>query len=285
MLTLPKLTDGQIAAIRAVPGLGGGFYADLDFDRTLDYMARRFVAAMAARVPIGDCRLVDCAAGFGWLALAYLLAGGKAAILVEPDAPRLAAALRIAAILGVDDRCTGMVSTLQALRLEAPADIAASIETLEHVGKAHVAASVAALAAAATRLVVVTTPNRLFPQVQHDTGLPLAHWLPRGARHAYARATGRTDTEIDNHFLAPWDLRPLAARFRSDACVGTFASIADFRAFHPAYYPYGPREADRHRARPPRALATLHAALARLLGRNAYWLSPNLASVWVRKEG
>ncbi|MBL8573582.1 MAG: hypothetical protein JNM13_07875 [Hyphomicrobiaceae bacterium] len=285
MLEQPKLTQDQIAAIRAVPGLGDGFYASLDLDLTLDYMTRRFVVPIAARLPIAECRLMDCAAGFGWLSFAYLLAGGKAAILVEPDAPRLAAALRIAAILGVADRCTGIVATLQSLRLDRPVEIVVSIETLEHVGKANVAACVEALARSATRMVVLTTPNRIFPQVAHDTALPFAHWLPRPPRHAYARACGRTHTEIDNHFIAPWDLAPLAARFRSDGRVGTFASIAEYRAFFPVYMPYGPTVAERHRRRPPRVLTVIHATLARLLGTRAYWLSPSLASIWLRRDG
>jgi hypothetical protein len=278
------LTRSQVEAILRVPYLSEGMYGDLDVAGTLEYMRRRFVAPLQRHVAIGGCSLADCAAGFGWLSFAYLFAGGQRAVLVDVDAPRLDAALRIARILELEDRCEVRVSTFQDAKLGADSvDIFATVETLEHVGRANIPACVDAMVTAAKQAVLLTTPNRFFPVVGHDTRLPFAHWLPAAARRRYARAFGRAAQDEGNDFLSPADLRPLARKFRPASAYQTFGSYAEFRTFYPHYLPYGPA-ASRHRRAPRSAQAGYVNLVGRVLGNWAFAASPNLMSIWLRRD-
>jgi 2-polyprenyl-3-methyl-5-hydroxy-6-metoxy-1,4-benzoquinol methylase len=282
--------DGEAArAIKEIAYLrdyDGGIYRDLDLDLTLDYMRRRFVAPLESRIEIASATMVDSAAGFGWLSFAYLLAGGGRAILVEMDEPRLAAARDIATRLGVAERCTFRNEAIQDIDLpDDGADIFASIETLEHVGRGNIGASVRNIARIARRAVVLTTPNSLFPVIAHDTQLPFAHWLPGSLRHRYAAAARRAHLDRGNDFLGPWDLAPLRRKFRPVSRYQTFDSLADYDGFHPHYLPYGPDERRRHRARPKSGQRAMQIALATTMGPWSFALAPNLASLWLRRHG
>src|SRR6185437_760603 len=107
------IADETLKAISEIPYLRAyddGIYRDLDIEATL----------------------LDCASGFGWLAFAYLLAGGKHAVLVELDRQRLDATHDIARLLGVEDRCSFLSDRIQDLPLsDDSVDIFASVETLE----------------------------------------------------------------------------------------------------------------------------------------------------------
>ena len=274
-------------AIAATPYLrecSGGIYADLDPDLTLDYMLRRFVRPLARHVEIETASLLDCASGFGWLAFAWLRAGGASAILVDMDAKRLEAARSIARVLGVEDRCRFIRSALQDIDLKGEqVDVFASIETLEHVGRANVAACVSTISHLARRAVLLTSPNFIFPQIAHDTGLPFAHWLPTKARRFYAAKAGRLALDHGNHFLKPWDLLPLARKFRPVSAYQTFASIAEFDAFFPHYMPYGGDDRLRRRAAPKSGQRAITQLLGRILGPYSFALAPNFASIWLRR--
>ena len=271
--------------IRALPHLADGIYRDLDIDGTVDFMTRRYLAPIAQRFDLGEVTLADCAAGYGWLSIAFLLRGGKDAILIDPDAARLANAKEICRILGLANRCRFVNRPLQDTGLEKDSvDIFASIETLEHVGRNNVEACMREIARVTRNLVLVTTPNRLFPVVAHDTGLPFAHWMPRPLRRVYASPFGRLPLEHGNRFLAPWDLRPLAAKFVPDSRFTTFRTVDELKRFYPHYLPYGADAARRTRHRPNPLLLRYQMMIAALLRTRSYWLAPNLASVWVRRE-
>jgi len=262
--------------------LGDSFYRDLDVDKTLDYMRRRYVEPLRQIVDISQSSLADCAAGFGWLSFAYLQAGGRRAILVDPDGPRLEKAAKIAEGLGLADRCEFHCCFMQELDI-APADIFASIETLEHVGAKNIKPCIEALAAKAKRAVILATPNRWFPWVAHDTGLPLAHWMPLGLRTRYALAAGRGDRERTNTFVSPGDLGPLRRRgFRPVSKYQTFATYEEFLRFYPHYLPYGDKPAARIRAAAKPGLAAWVKAAGALAGTGSYAIAPNLSSIWVR---
>jgi hypothetical protein len=280
------LPDGRADRIEIgdVPYLRDGFYRGLDVPLTLDYMTRRYVAPLARRIDLADAVVADCASGFGWLSFAFLVGGARRAILLDLDEPRLHAARIVAARLGLAERCAFVVAKLEDAPLAADSvDIFASIETLEHVGSANIGAAVAAIARCTRQAVVLTTPNFLFPVISHDTRLPLAHWFPPGLRGAYARAAGRGDRDGGNAFVKPWDLRPLARKFRPVSRFQTFETLAEFDRFYPHYLPYGADEAGRHRDAPKRGQRMLHAALAGGLGRWSFALAPNLASIWSRR--
>jgi 2-polyprenyl-3-methyl-5-hydroxy-6-metoxy-1,4-benzoquinol methylase len=259
-------------------------YRDLDIELTLDYMRRRFVAPLRRHLAISDATLVDCAAGLGWLSFAFLQAGGKRAILVDTDEPLLGAAADIAKSLGLYDRCRFRVEPLQRIALgDDGADIFATVETLEHVGRPQIRPSVRNLARIARQAVILTTPNALFPVVAHDTELPFAHWLPAGRRHFYATALGRADLDQRNQFVAPWELTPLIAKFRPVSRFQTFLDGAEFDRFYPHYAPYGRDNAARFRRQPKRAQRALHTGLAATMGRWSFLFAPNLASIWLRR--
>jgi Methyltransferase domain len=284
----PPVDPDAARAVMAIPYLrdyGDGIYRDLDLDLTLDYMRRRFVAPLESRLAIATATLVDCAAGFGWLAFAYLLAGGARAILVEMDAPRLEAAQEIAMRLGLAARCQFRCERLADIALpDDGADIFASIETLEHVGRGQIRASVANIARIARQAVVLTTPNFLFPVVAHDTELPFAHWLPARLRHRYAAAAGRGGRDRGNDFLRPWDLTPMMRKFRPASRYQTFDSRAAYDGFYPHYLPYGDDERRRHRPRPKAGQRAMQIGLATALGHWSFALAPNLASIWLRRR-
>lgn len=282
------LDEGTLRAIAGITYLRNyddGIYRDLDIELTLDYMRRRFVAPLSRYIAIGEASLVDCASGFGWLGFAYLLAGGKHAVLVDLDARRLDASREIADLIGVSDRCSFLADRIQDIALnDDGADIFASVETLEHVGRENVRASLVNMARIAKSAVVLTTPNFLFPVVAHDTELPLAHWLPGRLRARYAAIAGRADLDRGNRFLRPWQLAPLLPKFRPVSRFQTFATREDYDRFYPHYMPYGPRQVRRWRAAPRAGQRALQTTLARTLGIWSFALAPNLASVWLRRD-
>jgi hypothetical protein len=273
--------------IRALPHLAKryGYDQNLDIDGTIDFMTRRYVTPMAQRCDLSEATLADGAAGYGWLSIAFLLRGGREAILIDLDAERLANAQEICRILGVGNRCRFVNRTLQDTGLDNDSvDIFASIETLEHVGRPHVRDSLQEIARITRDLVILTTPNRIFPVVAHDTRLPFAHWLPRPLRRLYARPFGRLPSECGNHFLAPWDLQPLTRKFKPDSRIATFRTLDELKHFYPHYLPYLKDPAHRLRQRPNPLLWRYQTIIATLLSTRSYWLAPNLASVWVRRE-
>jgi ubiquinone/menaquinone biosynthesis C-methylase UbiE len=285
---LALLDDRTLRAIADIDYLrdfDDGIYRDLDIELTLDYMRRRFVVPLSRHLDIGSASLLDCAAGFGWLSFAYLLAGGKHAILVELDERRLDAARVMARLLGVEKRCSFLSDRLQDIAIgNDGVDIFASVETLEHVGRANVRASVRNIARIARQAVVLTTPNFLFPMVAHDTELPFAHWLPAGLRRRYAKAAGRDGLDRGNQFPFPWDLAPLTAKFRPVSRYQSFGSRGDFDRFYPHYMPYGPKHVRRWRAAPRPGQRAMQIAWANLLGTWSFALAPNLASLWLRRD-
>jgi ubiquinone/menaquinone biosynthesis C-methylase UbiE len=285
VVAIPDETLGAIAEIRYLRDYDDGIYRDLDVELTLDYMRRRFVTPLSRHVDIAAATLLDCASGFGWLAFAYLLAGGRHATLVEMSAPRLDAARAIARLLGIADRCSFRDDRLQDIAIDDDgADVFASIETLEHVGRENVRASLHTMARVAKRAIILTTPNFLFPILAHDTELPFAHWLPAGLRRRYASAAGRGDLDRGNEFLMPWDLAPLLVKFRPASRFQTFATRKDYERFFPHYLPYGARPAQRYRANPRSGQRFFQMALAATIGRYSFALAPNLASLWLRRN-
>jgi hypothetical protein len=267
------------------PILGDSVYRDLNVDLTLDYMRRRYVDPLRSFVNIEQATLADCGCGFGWLSFAYLWAGGRRAILVDQDAKRVEAAARIAELLGYADRCEFHCRHMQNLDI-GPVDVFASIETLEHVGRENIPNCVQAMASSSLKAIILTTPNRWFPLVAHDTGLPLAHWMPLWLRTRYARAAGRGDREMTNAFLSPRDLRPMKERgFQPISRYQTFPTYSEFESFYPHYLPYGEDEQSRYRSKPKTGLAAYVRIAGTLAGRSSFAFAPNLASIWVRGSG
>jgi hypothetical protein len=263
--------------------LNQGLYGDLDVPKTLDYMHRRYIESLAKKFDLSQMVLADAAAGFGWLSFAYLLAGGKKAILVEPDRERLEAAKKLAQALGIESRCEFICAFLQDVPFEEnTVDIFASVETLEHVGRNNIGTCVKKIVQSARHAVLLTTPNGLFPVVAHDTRLPFAHWLSAGIRKPYAALFKRTQNNDNNDFLIPSDLMPLYEKFKPVTAYATFDSYQSFLNFYPHYLPYGPK-IYRQRNVPSFFLRNFVKIIGFFMKENAYKYSPNLAAIWSKK--
>ena len=150
-------------------------YRTLDIGGTLGFFEARYVKPLAARFDLGECTLLDCACGYGWLAIAFVLSGGSRAIAIDLDAPRLHAARNIAAILGVGDRVDFAIGSVKELPIaDRGVDISISVETLEHLGGG----------AEGRRAVAELGPDRAPSSRTDDTKQALPCRLPRYASAA-----------------------------------------------------------------------------------------------------
>ena len=173
--------------MRAVPEFASNPYGFLSPGDTLDYFRKKYIANLRLHCDISRSVLVDCGCGHGWNVLAFLLHGGWKAIGMDTDEVRLGVARRFAEILGLSDRSLFCRASIADLPLaDRSADIFTSIETIEHLpGVANRALQ--EIARTAGNLILVSTPNKAFPVVAHDTRLPFAHWMPPNFRKHYAR--------------------------------------------------------------------------------------------------
>ena len=280
---LAFVDEATAARIRDVSHLRRSRYRDLDVEGTLQYFFKRYVEPLRAVFDLASCTALDCASGYGWLAFSYVLSGGRGAIAMDLDLPRLQAAKAIAAILDVADRIVFAHASLTRLPLEDRAvELALSVETLEHLGGGDSArAGVSELGRVASRGVLITTPNKLFPLVSHDTRLPFVHWLRAGRRRPLTKILGRAGTDYGNEFLTPSDLGPLAGAFRRVSRCLTFPGVGEFCGQYPLYLPY--LGTDRHwKPRPPPAQVLYYRAASAILGTRSHWIMPNLAGVYIR---
>lgn len=277
-----NLSDAQQDALVLIEGLSrNSDHNTLQVSDTMRYMAAMYVAPLRSHVRIEGAVLCDCAAGFGWLAFAFLLSGGGRAILVEPHPGKLQAARGLANILGLSDRCEFRGDQMENLDLpDKSVDIFASVEKLEHVGRDNISAAVTNMERITRQAVVLTAPNQLSPLVSHDARVPFSHWLPIAWRRGFCRLFGVEHSEF-NHFPTPWHLAPLRRSFRPRSRVLVFDSYRAWRDHYPVYSPYG---GGVWKQAPPRWLSLYLRFSAILFGRYAYWVSPNLANVWVSKE-
>jgi len=195
------ISDAQLAAIRAVDHFRSSEYVGLDLNRVLEEYARDFVRPLL-RLAGPPRNVADVGAGYGWLALAFALHTDAAVTAIEYDGGRLAAARRIAAILGVADRIEWLQGSIADLPLpERSMDAVYCVEVIEHTG-VH-PEFVGQLCRISRDVLVITTPNKLFPVINHDTALPFCHWLPLRMRDAYAGVFRRRHRQDNNAFWSP----------------------------------------------------------------------------------
>ena len=278
------VSEADVERIRSIPHFRNSIYRDLDIVGTLDFFARRYVQPLARWFDLTSAVVVDCGAGYGWFSFAFVLSGGSKAIAADIDANRLAAARDIARVLSVDDRMEFIVSPVQSIPLTTnEVDLSVSIETLEHVGRRNIRTALQRIKEVASQGVLITTPNKLFPIIAHDTRLPFAHWLPTGIKMKYAKALGREDTNDNNDFLSPLDMNALLSKFKPVSKCLTFQSYEEYRDHYPFYLPYGPNEKARVRARPSGVMSVYYKIASALFGRYSYWVMPSLAHIFVRR--
>jgi len=279
-VTINKQAEEEI---KAVPHLQNSIYHDLDIAATLDFFARRYVIPLMELFDIDQSTVVDSGTGYGWFSFAYLLLGGKAAIAADLDSDRLAAAKEIAAILSLTDRTDFINSPIQDTPLsENSVELFVSIETLEHVGQSNIRPALERIKGIASHGILITTPNKLFPVIAHDTRLPAAHWFPEGWRQRYAEALNRGHMNANNDFVSPFDLQVLKDKFIPATSCLVFQDFEGYRNHYPFYLPYDIQGRWQKEAVGPKVKYFQFASS--LFGRNSYWVMPSLARIFVRKN-
>ena len=268
------VSAAQAAAIAQVDHFRNSEYRKRDVNELIDSYVHDFVEPLL-RLRERPSRVADIGAGYGWLAFAFALRTDVRVVVMEVDAGRLRAARHIAAILGVSDRMEWLTASIAGIPLpDQSVDAAYCIEVIEHTGVDP--AFVNELARITADVLVITTPNKLFPVIGHDTELPFCHWLPLPMRDVYARAFGRSRRQHNNFFWTPQRLFGALPQFRR---VSTFLQFEDY-----AYY----RQVRAHlggRGGLTRHCKAAYYALAASLGRHAVYMMPNLATTFRRADG
>jgi SAM-dependent methyltransferase len=266
------ITEAQAAAIAQVPHFGNSEYRALDLNAVLDGYYYNFVEPLLKLNP--NPRVVaDVGAGYGWLSLAFALNTSARVIVVEYDPARLAAARAIAGILGVGGNMEWVTASVDALPLsDRSVDAVYCIEVLEHAGVQEACAR--ELARISRDLLVVTTPNKVFPVIGHDTCLPFCHWLPLRVRDVYAAAFGRRALQHNNLF---WSPRRLLRALPDFARVSRFMQFGSFEEYRRAR-----QNLERRGGLAASCLAVYFAAVARF-GGGSLSLLPNLAATFRRR--
>ncbi len=272
------ISDAQRDAILRVPHFGQSHYAVWDLNDNLDFYMFHFVEPFLARSDPSDVGVVaDVGAGYGWLAIAFALRTSVRIVAIDMNEPRLVAAERIAAVLGVADRIEWRAGAAGALPLaDQEADATYCIEVVEHTGKDHDV--IRDLARVTRDALVITSPNRLFPVIHHDTSLPFCHWLPIPMRDLYASLCGRKNWQDGNLFWSPGELIDVLAEFER---TSSFFQFADYGAYARAMR--GLAAERRTKRRLSTAARDGYYRLASLAGRNAIYFLPNLASTFRRR--
>jgi len=274
------ISDDERDAIGRVPHFGQSHYAAWDLNDNLSFYMFHFVEPFLARPDASGVRVVaDIGAGYGWLAIAFALRTSLRIVAIEMNEPRLVAASRIAAILGVADRIEWRVGAAGALPLaDQEVDVSYCIEVVEHTGKD--AGVIRDLGRVTRDVLVITSPNRLFPMIHHDTCLPFCHWLPIPARNLYASVCGRKRQQDGNLFWSPGEVSAILEDFERTSAFFQFASYAEYDGARRAF---AAKRRDRQRL--SIAARDAYYRLASLAGRRAVYLLPNLASTFRRCSG
>jgi SAM-dependent methyltransferase len=265
------VSDEQIAAICNVDHFKNSEYAQLDLNQVLDEYVVDFVEPLL-RLAGSPRRVADIGAGYGWLALAFALRTDARITAVEYDGRRMEAAQRIAGILGVQDRIEWHQGSIASLPVPDRAmDAVYCVEVIEHTGVDP--AYVAELCRISNDVLVITTPNKIFPVIGHDTALPFCHWLPLRLRDVYAAACGRRALQENNVFWAPSRLLGSVKGFHRVSHFMQFASYAEYRRTRQVRGP---------RAGLGRRCLDAYMGLAARLGPYSLYALPNLASTFRR---
>lgn len=266
------ISPEQADAIRMIDHFRDSEYQRLDLDALVDEYMQNFVQPLIALA--GAPRTVaDIGAGYGWLAFAFALGTDADVTMMEYDAHRTNAARKIAAVLGVEHRIRWLVGSIASIPLaDREIDAVYCVEVIEHTGVEE--EYVAELCRIARDVLVITTPNKVFPIIKHDTVLPFCHWLPLRARDVYANLFGRRDQQQNNLFWSPVQLLRAVKGFERQSRFLQFSNHAQYR--------------EAQRGAPARTgwfdqLQSVYFTAVGYTGSLGIYLLPNLASTFRRK--
>lgn len=266
------VSDEQAAAIRQISHFRDSEYQHLDLDALIGEYMQHFVFPLLALT--GTPRTVaDIGAGYGWLAFAFALGTDAAVTMLEYDPKRSQAAQEIAAILGIDHRIRWLVGSIAAIPMkDREIDAVYCVEVIEHTGVD--ARYIAELCRISNDVLVITTPNKMFPIIKHDTVLPFCHWLPLPARDLYASWFGRRNLQHNNLFWSPQKLLRAVEGFERQSRFLQFASHAQYCQA---------KLDETSRANWFDTFQSLYFAAVARTGRLGIFFLPNLASTFRRK--
>lgn len=272
--------DLDTAAIGQLPHFGREEPAKLNTEQTIAHYRRHFVDLLSCYPLVGGAprTVADIGTGFGWLAISLALYTDHKVIALDADARRLATARKLAAILRVEHRIDWVLGTAAQLPFgDQQIDVAFCVEVIEHLPDC--APALNELARVTRQIAVITTPNKLFPIIAHDTGLPFCHWLPVSLRDTYAAAFGRKERQEGNLFLTPARLNIAFRDFHRLSRFLQFPSYAVYLKASQSLLPSHRRERLSHH------LKSAYFQCAAGAGSRSVYFLPNLASVFARTNG
>lgn len=272
-----RLTSEDVRHILCVPHFRNAREASQDIGALYLSYATNFANLIPAyNLQPEPAVIADVGTGYGWLAIALARRSNARIIAIDNDPARMRAARQIARILDVDHCIDWRLGGLPHLPMDDhEADVTFCVEVIEHVSIQP--AVVRELGRVTKDMLVITTPNRLFPWINHDTGLPFCHWLPQSLRNAYAYAFGRLHMQDNNQF---WSARMLLAALPDFRRVSNLLQFPDVRQF---------LDSERETAKGSGQTASRHRLLRRYLflaaarlGPYAIQALPSLASTFRR---
>jgi 2-polyprenyl-3-methyl-5-hydroxy-6-metoxy-1,4-benzoquinol methylase len=269
------ISESQAQAISDTPHFGGSAYGKSDLNELLNFYMYHFVEPLIEQGQTPKS-IADIGTGYGWLAFAFALRMNAKIIAMDYNKERLECAQKIAAILGVSDKIEWVVGSIGNIPLEdRSVDIVYCIEVIEHVGtKPEV---IRDLARITRETLVIATPNKFFPIINHDTALPFCHWLPLPLRDVYAKLCGRLSTQDNNMFWSPLTLMAPLKDFERVSRFFQFKSYSEFKKANDQVY---------RNARPGLVpvLKYVYFGLVSKFGKGSIYFLPNLASTFRRRD-
>jgi SAM-dependent methyltransferase len=273
------ISDADAVKLRALPHFGESRDSRYDLNKLLGFYILHFVEQIFKFERDVKIRTIaDIGTGYGWLAIAFALRASVRIVAVDPNEPRLVAARQIAEILGVCDRIEWRVGSLGNLPLDdQEIDATYCIEVIEHTGDR--VDIIRDLARVTKELLVITSPNKLFPLIHHDTRLPFCHWLPPGIlRDGYAAAFGRRGRQRNNRFWSPQKLLSALPDFEKESAFLQFQRYEDYlRAERRLLAENGQHETSLE------FLKGGYYRAASWMGKGSIYVLPNLAATFRRK--
>lgn len=202
----------------------GGYNPEsFSMNETLNFFAKRYVIPLSKKVNISNIKLCDCACGYGWFTLAFLLMGGgrnvsEPVVCMDIDPTRGEIINDFAKIYRLNNKMKFISGDLSCLPFEDKKfDVFVSIETLEHVPQSLRKLALREIARVSTYQ-LVTTPNKIWPIDYHDRKLPFKHWF-------------------DGRFLTQFEIqKEMNAELLTN--VYSFNSWEELESIYPLYWPY-----------------------------------------------
>jgi ubiquinone/menaquinone biosynthesis C-methylase UbiE len=228
----------MIKEIRKVDYFQRSQYRDLEIVDTLLFYTNRFVRQLYDFSVVNDeTVIVDVGAGFGWLSMAFAFSTQANILAIETNEARLNAGKQIADILCIGNKINWRIGNLGKLPLDNKvADAVYCIEVLEHVHGDSMA--IYDLCRVSNDLVILTTPNKWFPIIAHDTQLPFCHWFPIPLRKIYAKLFDYKNRENGNLFWSPLSLQKNMKEFKPISNWLHYKSLDNYIKTFPCYLPY-----------------------------------------------